>query len=78
MTSLPNPAPASAHGASPISTTLFEADAANYVGFSTAYLRLCRSKGRGPAFIRVGRSIRYRVADLDAWLDAHRVEFRNR
>ncbi|MFN7916898.1 MAG: helix-turn-helix domain-containing protein [Vicinamibacterales bacterium] len=78
MTSAPDSRPAAQTSAAPTPATLFENDAANYVGFSTAYLRLCRSKGRGPAFIRVGRSIRYRVADLDAWLDAHRVEFRNR
>ena len=29
-----------------------------------------RVLGGGPPFVRVGRSIRYRVADLDAWLDA--------
>jgi hypothetical protein len=28
-----------------------------------------RTKGIGPAYFRVGRLIRYRQADLDAWLE---------
>jgi excisionase family DNA binding protein len=31
-----------------------------------------RQQGTGPAFIRVGRSPRYRRADVDAWLEHHR------
>jgi excisionase family DNA binding protein len=31
-----------------------------------------RQQGSGPAFIRVGRSPRYRRADIDAWLDQQR------
>jgi excisionase family DNA binding protein len=31
-----------------------------------------RQQGTAPAFIRVGRSPRYRRADIDAWLDCQR------
>jgi len=31
-------------------------------------------RGRGPAYIRIGRSIRYRIADLDRWLEQHKVD----
>jgi excisionase family DNA binding protein len=31
-----------------------------------------RQQGTGPAFIRVGRSPRYRRADVDAWLERQR------
>jgi excisionase family DNA binding protein len=31
-----------------------------------------RQEGTGPAFIRVGRSPRYRRSDIDAWLDRQR------
>jgi excisionase family DNA binding protein len=31
-----------------------------------------RQQGTGPAFIRVGRSPRYRRADIDAWLERQR------
>lgn len=29
-----------------------------------------RTKHAGPAYVRVGRLIRYRLADLNAWLEA--------
>jgi|WetSurMetagenome_2_1015567.scaffolds.fasta_scaffold346352_2 hypothetical protein len=45
-----------------------ERDAAMYTGMSAFYLRSARCKGKGPAFLRLGRSIRYRVSDLDEWL----------
>lgn len=54
--------------------TLHEPDASRYIGLSRAYLRQARAQGRGPAYLRIGRAVRYRVVDLDAFLDAHRVE----
>jgi len=47
--------------------------AAKYVDLSVGFLRRARACGRGPAYVRVGRTIRYQVVDLDAWLRAHRV-----
>jgi predicted DNA-binding transcriptional regulator AlpA len=45
--------------------------AARYIGVSDAVLRLWRSQGRGPRFYRAGEKlIRYRRADLDAWIEA--------
>jgi predicted DNA-binding transcriptional regulator AlpA len=57
--------------------SLTETDAAPYTGYSQAFLRQSRQRGRGPAYIKVGRSVRYRIEDLDAWLNAHRVETRD-
>lgn len=54
--------------------TLDERNAAPFIDLSIHYLRRARREGRGPAFIRIGRSIRYRVADLEKFLSAHRVE----
>jgi hypothetical protein len=31
-------------------------------------LRKWRFLGRGPEFLRVGRSVRYRVEDIESWL----------
>jgi hypothetical protein len=55
--------------------SLVEPDASKYIGYSVAWLRQrrCRHDG-GPAYIKCGRSIRYRIVDLDAYLAAHRVE----
>jgi predicted DNA-binding transcriptional regulator AlpA len=54
-------------------THLTEADTARYLGFRPSALRHWRHTGAGPPYLRIGRAIRYRVADLDEWLDAHRV-----
>ena len=53
--------------------SLSEADGASYSGVSRAYLRQARAQGKGPAFCRFGRAVRYRIEDLDAWINAHRV-----
>jgi predicted DNA-binding transcriptional regulator AlpA len=53
---------------------LEERDAARYICYTQAALRSWRRKGRGPAYIRYGRSVRYLRSDLDAWLARHRVE----
>ncbi|MFO1351542.1 MAG: helix-turn-helix domain-containing protein [Gammaproteobacteria bacterium] len=59
---------------------LDEADAARYLGVSRSYLRRRRMEGYrekvtpGPPYCRIGGAIRYLLADLDAWLTAHRVD----
>ena len=53
--------------------------AAKYIRTTEAQLAALRYKKLGPAFIRTpgGRSIRYRWSDIDAWLDAGRVQTDN-
>jgi len=51
-----------------------EPDAAHYIGYTQSALRKWRCEGRGPAYVRAGRSVRYRISDLDRWLETHRVE----
>jgi predicted DNA-binding transcriptional regulator AlpA len=53
---------------------LTEPETSKYTAMSRSWLRLKRMKGGGPAYIRIGRAIRYDIRDLDAWLSAHRVE----
>lgn len=60
----------------PASPALAEREAAQYIGYRPSALRAWRILGRGPAYIRAGRSIRYLTSDLDAWMDAHRVHTR--
>jgi hypothetical protein len=56
-----------------------EKEAAHYIGMSVPFLRKSRMEGRrknrtpGPPYSRLGRSIRYSLRDLDAWLLEHRV-----
>jgi predicted DNA-binding transcriptional regulator AlpA len=56
---------------------LNERAAASYIGMSIGYLRLSRMRGANkctsaPPFVRMGKSIRYLPADLDAWLESRR------
>jgi excisionase family DNA binding protein len=47
-----------------------DTDAANILGVSPGTLSVWRSTGRyGLPFVKVGRNVRYRVSDLNAWLD---------
>jgi hypothetical protein len=55
-------------------TVYTEVDAATYIGYAPHYLREARRRGYGPVYIRIDRAIRYRRHDLDAWLEAHKVE----
>jgi Helix-turn-helix domain len=58
------------------SHTVTERDASQYIGLTVAFLRKARQLGRGPAYLRIGRTIRYRIKDLDAWLEQYRVKTR--
>jgi predicted DNA-binding transcriptional regulator AlpA len=42
---------------------------ANKVGKSPAALAQWRYLGIGPKFIKLGRNVRYRTSDVEAWLD---------
>jgi predicted DNA-binding transcriptional regulator AlpA len=51
------------------SALLNEKDAARFLSLSYRTLQSWRSEGRGPRYLRLGRSIRYRWDDLLAWID---------
>ena len=51
-----------------------EREAAKLAGFSIAAFIKWRREGRGPRYIRVGRSIRYRLSDLLNWIEEHTVK----
>ena len=36
---------------------------------SPATLKLWRMNGRGPAFVKLGRLVRYRRADVEQWIE---------
>lgn len=60
-----------------VSDNLRPREAAAYVGLSEstlAKLRMRENRPMGPVFHRLGGSVIYRRADLDAWIDANRVE----
>ena len=48
--------------------------AARYLGIAPATLAKMRSRGEGPAFLRLGaRLVGYDRGDLDQWLDGRRA-----
>ena len=57
-------------------TTLFDEEgAAAYIGgdnspISTRTMQRWRLEGVGPTFVKLGRMVRYRKSDLDAFLEA--------
>ena len=51
-----------------------DVQAAEYVGHSVKTLRKMRLEHRGPAYLKLGRSVRYLQADLDAWLESSRID----
>ena len=52
---------------------LNERVAAQLIGCSVALMRKWRRLGQGPNYVKIGRLVRYRQADIDAFLEAHRV-----
>jgi len=51
-------------------TMLSTRDVAALLGVPEATLRYWRYRDQGPRSFRVGRAVRYRCADVLAWLDA--------
>jgi hypothetical protein len=51
-----------------------EIKAAEFLGVTKFCLRSWRAKKIGVPYVHVGRLCRYRISDLQQFLDAHRVE----
>ena len=58
-----------AFGAS--SALLTVEQAAEYLSVSCSYLNKLRVRGQGPIFCKIGRRVRYRVSDLQGWVEAN-------
>jgi hypothetical protein len=44
--------------------------AAEHLALSASYLEKRRLSGGGPRFIKIGKAVRYRIDELDAWAAA--------
>ena len=51
---------------------LRESGAAERLGLSMRTLQQWRLKGGGPVFVKAGRSVLYKVSDLDQWIEERR------
>ena len=58
-------------------TALTERQVAEQLGLSVATLRAWRHRGKGPRFLRLGRSVRYLPADVDEFVRASAVDTRS-
>jgi predicted DNA-binding transcriptional regulator AlpA len=47
-------------------------EVAQIIGFSAATLKRWRAVGTGPRHAVIGRSVRYRLRDVEAWLQTMR------
>lgn len=54
-------------------TLMKQPAAAEYLGVSHSFLEKRRVYGGGPKFVRIGRRVAYRKADLDEWIASHVV-----
>lgn len=49
------------------------AQAAEYIGLAKQTLHQKRLSGDGPKFCKIGRAVRYRKEDLDAWVESFKT-----
>ena len=53
-----------------------EYEVSTLIGFAVGSLRNWRCMARGPSYVKMGRSVRYRLRDVLDWMESHRVESR--
>lgn len=46
----------------------------SYFGLTQRFLEVSAVRGDGPPMVKIGRSVRYRVGDLRAWIESCRVD----
>lgn len=51
---------------------LTQSQVAATLGKSEAWCERSRWDGSGPAYIKIGRSVRYKRSDVDAWLESRK------
>ena len=49
------------------------AEVQTHFGLTQHFLEVSAVRGDGPPMVKIGRSVRYRVADLRDWIAARRV-----
>ena len=57
-----------------LSQVFDEKEAASVLGVAVQTLRNWRHKRKGPAYLKIGKAVRYRMADLEAYLQECRID----
>lgn len=67
------PQPGPRRSASPPlpSPVLDERNAARFIDYSRWALRKWRRTSAGPQYLKIGRTVKYRISDLELWLNSH-------
>jgi predicted DNA-binding transcriptional regulator AlpA len=52
---------------------LNQKEVSRLIGMSEAWLEQCRFKRQGINFLKVGRSVRYRMSDVNRWLEKQAI-----
>lgn len=55
--------------ANTIETLLFESDVSDLLKLSISWVQKARGQGIGPKFIKVGGAVRYRLSDVQEFLE---------
>ena len=71
MVSTPSKQGPQGHNEAVGNTLLTTKEAAQYLGLASTTLDKWRLVGKGPSFMRFGRTVRYRQSDLDAYMAAN-------
>lgn len=59
----------------PIAPALLDTEqAAAHLNMQPQTLRVWRTQGKGPRFVRIGRHVRYQMGQLDAFIEAQTVD----
>jgi len=51
-------------------TSMTAKQASRYIGIAESTLRLWRARATGPRFFKAGKLIRYRVVDVNDWIES--------
>jgi len=60
--------------ARPQATLMSVEQAADFLGLAVSTLNKWRCYGDGPTFIKMGRSVRYRISDLNDYVENRQAE----
>ena len=50
-----------------------DTQASKILGIAVQTLRNWRQEGKGPAYLKIGRSVKYSIDDLKRFLEAHKI-----
>ncbi|HEC32598.1 MAG TPA: DNA-binding protein [Deltaproteobacteria bacterium] len=52
---------------------LNDREAARFLGLAPQTLRNWRSQGKGPSYVKIGNAVRYRMEDLEKYIQSRRI-----